>query len=55
MNTIHIDGYPLRRWGNGRYIPNDLRDEHGRRLVIIDPREVERRLKARRYKEDEDA
>lgn len=43
---------PVLRWANGRFIPKVLMDEHGRRMVIVDPREVERRLKARKVDEE---
>lgn len=42
---------PVERWANGRYIPRLLLDEQGRRMVVVDPREVERRLKARKVEE----
>lgn len=40
------------RTPSGRFLPNVLRDAMGRRLVVVDMREVERRLKARVVEEE---
>lgn len=37
----------------GRFRPNEIRDPLGRKLIVLDLREVERRLKARPRREEE--
>lgn len=45
-NTIN-PAFKLDRAPNGKFLPMVMRDSSGRRMVIMDMREVERRLKAR--------
>lgn len=45
-NTIN-PAFQLDRTPRGKFLPRILRDSLGRRMIVMDLREVERRLKAR--------